>query len=165
MVNKLYICCGVPGSGKTTFLNKIKAPNEVVISRDDIRWSLLKPGDDYFSKDDRVYPIFIDKIGQALKKHNVYADATHLTQNSRDWLVYSLMKKYPKLQFHKNFICFRVSLEECLVRNEKRNNTRAYVPPFALEKMYKSYSLPDPLLEDFEEYYFVDKDGNVSKWG
>ena len=69
----LYISSGLPGAGKSTFLKKIKKEEEVIISRDEIRFSMLKEGDDYFKYEDRVYDIFISKIVKNLKAgKNVY---------------------------------------------------------------------------------------------
>lgn len=48
-MRELFIICGVPGSGKSTFLrNYVKESSSVVISRDAIRFSLLKEDSDYF---------------------------------------------------------------------------------------------------------------------
>ena len=44
---------GAPGAGKSTFIknNKDKLCGSVnIVSRDEIRFSLLKDGDEYFSK-------------------------------------------------------------------------------------------------------------------
>ena len=46
----LFLMSGVPGAGKSTFLkNRIKKDTSVVISRDVIRFSIVKPEEDYFS--------------------------------------------------------------------------------------------------------------------
>ena len=76
----LYISCGVPGSGKSTFLNKIKGKDEVIVSRDEIRFSLLKPGENYFAHEEEVFRLFCNKIADYIKQgKDVYADATHFT--------------------------------------------------------------------------------------
>ena len=65
MTNKepiLYISCGVPGSGKSTFLKNHTKPNEAIISRDEIRFNLLKDGEDYFSHENEVFDKFVDNI-------------------------------------------------------------------------------------------------------
>ena len=43
----LFLMCGVAGSGKSTYLSHIK--NAVVISRAEIRFSLIGAFDDYFA--------------------------------------------------------------------------------------------------------------------
>ena len=58
-MRELFIICGVPGSGKSTFLrNYVKEPSSVVISRDAIRFSLLKEDSDYFEYEPIVEQMF-----------------------------------------------------------------------------------------------------------
>ena len=47
----LYISCGIPGSGKSTFLKKHFGPDELIVSRDDIRFQVLGEAEEYFSLD------------------------------------------------------------------------------------------------------------------
>ena len=53
-MKKLYVMCGGPGSGKSTWIKKnlptFKGYTKVV-SRDEIRFSLVKEGEEYFSKE------------------------------------------------------------------------------------------------------------------
>ena len=44
----LFLMCGVAGAGKSTYLSKIK--NAAIISRDEIRFSIIGDFDDYFAK-------------------------------------------------------------------------------------------------------------------
>ena len=53
------------GSGKSTWL-KTHATDGKVISRDVIRYSLLQEGDEYFSKENEVYRIFVDEIRKSI---------------------------------------------------------------------------------------------------
>ena len=46
-MKRIYILMGTPAAGKSTFLKKIK--NGLIVSRDAIRFSLLKEGEDYFA--------------------------------------------------------------------------------------------------------------------
>ena len=66
----LYVMCGVPGSGKSTFIKNhlfdfVESEDYVVVvSRDDIRFSLLNTDeaiseDKYFSKEDEVWEKYI----------------------------------------------------------------------------------------------------------
>jgi predicted kinase len=63
----LFLMSGIPGAGKSTFLkNRIKKDTSVVISRDVIRFSIVKPEEDYFSHEDEVLAIFWKQINEAL---------------------------------------------------------------------------------------------------
>ena len=63
-MKQLFLMCGVAGAGKSTYLSNIK--NAVVISRDEIRFSLIGDFDDYFAKEDEVFATFIQKIQNAI---------------------------------------------------------------------------------------------------
>lgn len=166
----LYISCGVPGSGKTTFLNEHYAPNEVVISRDELRNSLLKPEEsesvkDYFKKENKVFDLFVDKIIYNLMQgKNVYADATHLNRSSRNKLIWTIDCRKPNLLTHIEAIYFDIPIDVCIERNEKRKGTKAYTPVHFLRKMYENREKPDPTQEEFKHCWIVNKDGIVSRY-
>ena len=89
-LSKLYLMCGVPGAGKSTWVEQHKGEG-VVISRDKIRFSMLHETDEYFSKEPFVYQEFIKQITEALDTNGlVFADATHLNGSSRIKLLRSL---------------------------------------------------------------------------
>lgn len=140
MKNKLYIMCGVPGSGKSTFA-KLYFPEALYISRDEIRFALVKEDEEYFSKEDEVYNLFINKIKNGLNEgKNVIADATHLNQYSRLKLVKSLGINPKDTEIV--IIFMNVPLKECIARNEKRKGTRSYVPIPAIIRMSKNLRTP-----------------------
>lgn len=156
----LYVSCGVPGSGKSTFLKEMKGDNEVIISRDEIRFSLLKPGDEYFSKEKTVYSTFVNNISTAIKNgYNVYADATHLNQKSRYKLMHALKTRGCK-PLYTAAIYFDVPIDICKERNNKRFGTKAYVPEEQLLQMYGAF-VPPHTYEGFTYVYRVDEDGYV----
>lgn len=139
----LYLMCGVPGCGKSTFLkNKIKNNNSVIISRDAIRFSIVKPEEDYFSHEDEVLEIFWNQINEALAANNtVYVDQTSLTPKARKWLLQHITGYE-----HANLIWIDEDLETCLERNEKRKGTRAYVPRGVIRRMFSQFV--EPSLEE-----------------
>lgn len=137
---KLFLLCGPAGSGKTTWIKKqIEMVNYpcLHISRDAIRFSLLSDGEDYFAHEDEVFKIFINKINDAisLKYENIYVDATHLNEKSRNKVLDLLNLD------NVNIICvnFNISLKTCLERNAMREG-RALVPDSAIRRMYYSFS-------------------------
>lgn len=156
----LYISCGVPGSGKSTFLKDVVNPNEIIVSRDEIRFSLLKPGEDYFSHEKEVYTKFVTSITQYINKGiNVYADATHLNERSR-FLLLSNLKNRGCRPREINAIYFDVPLTTCLERNEARLGTAAFVPVKQLEKMYQVF-VPPKKYEKFSNIWKVNSEGDV----
>lgn len=156
----LYISCGVPGSGKSTFLNEFKGKEEVIISRDNIRFALLKPGEDYFSHEKEVYAKFLDNIAKNIKAgYNVYADATHLNEKSRYLLLHQLHNKGCR-PLEINAIYFNVPLETCLERNEYRKGTAAYVPRGEIRRMYQQF-VPPKGYEGFNNIWSVNSEGDV----
>ena len=158
----LYISCGLPGSGKSTFLKANKAKDEVIVSRDEIRYSILKENDAYFEHELTVYSIFIYEIGKALKQgKNVYADATHLNGRSRSKLMGRLKNNFPNLEFNVEFIFFDVPIYICLERNKKRTG-RERVPEDAILNMAKA--LRKPYEFDYGKHlWVVDEDGIIYK--
>lgn len=87
----IYFHIGIPYSGKTTNIDKIKQSDDIVISRDDIIMSLgYDMGlDDYniiFNKVDqsKVDIILMQKYNAALKTNrNIHIDMTNMTRKSR----------------------------------------------------------------------------------
>ena len=90
----VYIMCGCPGSGKSYWCEHHIKSGAAYISRDAIRFSLLKPGEGYFTHEDEVYKLFWDQINGALSDgRDVFVDQTSLTRKSRKYLIqhFSLM--------------------------------------------------------------------------
>ena len=95
----LWIICGIPSSGKITFIQKYSknCSKCKIISRDKIRFSFLKKGDEYFDKEDLIFNRFGEKIKKALTIYdNVIADATHLNEQLRIELLDFLGKNFLK---------------------------------------------------------------------
>lgn len=140
-MKQLFLMCGVAGSGKSTYLSNIK--NAVVVSRDEIRFSLIGDFDDYFAKEDEVFATFIQKIQNAIDNEEgpkeIYCDATHLTKKSRDKVLNAL-----NLTNVENItvLVVRPSLTEALKRNAQRSG-RKYVPNYVIRRMWSQFERPE----------------------
>ena len=135
----------ITGSGKRTWL-KTHATDGKVISRDVIRYSLLQEGDEYFSKENEVYRIFVDEIRKSIDENeNTYVDATNLNKFARNKLLSAIGIGY--LQNVNVFAIFKnTPLDVCMERNGKRTG-RAKVPNNEILKMARNLALPNPQTE------------------
>ena len=156
----LYIMCGVPGVGKSTFLknkNINTKPNTVIVSRDTIRFSIVKSDEEYFSHENEVLTIFWKQINDNLKiGKDVFADQTSLTPGARKKLL-----KHVKGYNHVYCIWIEADLNICLENNEKRKGTRSYVPRGTIRRMYIQFIKPS-LIEGFDDiYHFINKNNKL----
>ena len=141
----LYLMCGVPGSGKSYWCKKNIPEEAVYVSRDEVRFSMLEDGDEYFSKETEVFREFIRRIDEGLAGgRDVYADATHLTKGSRYKTYFNLKNKPNKVMV----IFIKVPLDIALARNENRSG-RAYVPENVIRDMFDSLTLPSSNEKNF----------------
>ena len=135
---RVWLLAGPPGCGKSTWARKMVAKRDgIYCSRDEIRFSLLKEGEDYFAHEDEVVRIWTEKIRQAVLDPdvpNVFIDATHLTEKSRAKVINSL----PIANYILTTVFFDIPLETCLERNEQREG-RAKVPRSVIRRMYASF--------------------------
>jgi len=146
----LYVMCGVPGAGKSTFLkNKIHTElNAVIVSRDEIRFSIVKPEEDYFSHEDEVLDIFWNKINENLAAgKDVFVDQTSLTPKARKMLL-----RHVTGYDYVNCVWIDTDLKTCLERNEMREGTRSYVPRGVIRRMYEQFIAPS--LDEGFDYIF-----------
>lgn len=152
----LYMLCGIPGSGKTTWGRMHSSLYDRYVSRDDIRFYLLKDGEDYFAHEDEVLKLFYERINEALEKgYDVFADATHLTAAARKKFLSNISAKYNKL----NIIAFDIPLCIALERNDNREG-RKFVPRSVIRRMWNQFEMPS-YKEGFNKIYRVDKDNKI----
>ena len=155
---KLWIMCGVPGSGKSYYAKNHLMKNDgtwAYISRDEVRFSLVKENEEYFSKEKQVFKEFIKQIHYACLDEdikNVIIDATHLNKASRMKLINAIFPYGLDI----NILCIwmETPLEVCLARNAKREG-RACVPNSAIRRMWNSSQFPSKDEYDYEGIFKV----------
>lgn len=152
----LWLMCGIPGSGKSTWIREEKhtfSGNSVTISRDEVRFEMLKDDEDYFAHENEVFDTFCSYIQEAINSDeidNIFVDATHLNQSSRN----KVLNRLDLTNVVINPINFMVPLDVCLKRNAQRTG-RAYVPESAIKRMANSFR-PARDGEKYEYNYIVD---------
>ena len=152
--SKLYLMMGCPGSGKSTYLKERFSQPPVVVSRDAIRFSMVKEDEEYFSKEKEVFTEYIEQIRTAIKFNaEVFADATHLNEISRAKVLRALGSDLRNVEV--NVIWVRVPVEVAITQNELRMGTRAYVPKSVIRRMYSQATMPSKE-EGFEHIYIFD---------
>lgn len=149
---------GVPGSGKSSWARAKAATlnDSAIVSRDAIRLSLLKDGEEYFSKEDETWEIFINSIKEYLNPksniENIFVDATHITKNSRKKILNAIGREELE-KVVVNIVVMDVPLETCFKWNDGRTG-RAYVPHAAIEKMFNSFTIPK-IEEGFDNIFIL----------
>ena len=148
----MYVLMGAPGVGKSYYINQHREPGTLVISRDAIRFNLLRDEDAYFSKEKEVYKEFINQINMAIERNETfYVDQTSLNVPSRQKLLNNL-------RIHPNkiiLIYLKSSLSKILEQNSRRTG-RALVPEDAVINMFNSIQEPK-LEEGFDEIWTIEK--------
>ena len=135
---KVWILSGIPGSGKSFWAREqIAQHGGIHCSRDEIRFALLKDGEDYFAHEDAVVRLWTEKIASAInnpKVDNIYVDATNLTEKTRQ----KVIDNFPLGNYEIIIVIFDMSLETCIKQNELREG-RAFVPHSVIRRMNASF--------------------------
>jgi predicted kinase len=158
----LFLMAGCPGSGKSTFLKThVDLSNAVVISRDEVRFSIVNPYESYFSHEKQVCEEFWSQINEALAEgKNVFADQTSLTPKARKYLLENVTG-----YDHANLIWIDEDVETCIARNEQRKGTRAYVPPQQVRRMHFQFVIPSLSEGFYRIYHYNSKEDKVTYIG
>ena len=87
----VYVMVGVPGCGKSTWIEHNRGPFSAVISRDEVRFDMIKPDDDYFKYETEVFNEYVKRINNHINNNyhinKIYCDATQINEKSRNKLL------------------------------------------------------------------------------
>ena len=154
---KVYLTVGIPASGKSSFVRKqIAQSGGVCVSRDEVRFSMLKDEDAYFQNENAVFEEFVKRVQAAIDgPEDVYVDATHISVGSRKKILNRL-----NLDNAKEIIMlyFDVAAEVAIARNASRTG-RSLVPESAILNMAKKITKPTPS-ENFR-VWTINENGEV----
>ena len=131
---KVYVMCGLPGSGKTTIARQIAADlDAVVISSDSIREELY--GDESVqSNPSVVFNVLYSRAHAAIDDNlSVILDATNVKKRDRA----RVFKEFPDNEIAAFVI--NTPVEVCKQRNGERERV---VPEYVIDRMAKSFEMP-----------------------
>lgn len=136
-MSKLIMMMGIPGAGKSTWVRQ-NFPNITPVSRDAIRFALLKEGEEYFAHETEVFEKFTQQTIDSLVANEVtIVDATHLTKSSRA----KVLNKVRKFADEIEIIWIDVDLVTAFKQNDMRDG-RAWVKHGIIRRMF--FSLEEP---------------------
>ncbi len=144
MKPKLFMLCGLPASGKSTFAKQhSEVYNAKIHSSDDIRQELFGDVDNQ-NNNDKVFNILHDRIIEDLKNSkNTIFDATNICYKKRK----NFLSKLNNINCEKIAVMMLTPFDDCVKYNNNRNRK---VPYKVLERMYKNFYVPQKY-EGFDE--------------
>ena len=149
MPSKVFLMCGIPGSGKSYWANNAAdqlGKSAIVISRDEIRFAFLREGEDYFKRENAVFAQFVRTINNCIANGvpYIFVDATHISRASRAKVLSRLQAATP---IALSVEVFNTPVATCIERNAEREGL-AKVPNQAIYSMAKQFQ--EPCIEEFE---------------
>lgn len=130
-----FMTIGIPGSGKSTFLNKF--PKDIIVSPDRIRAKISNINDQ--TKNNIVWKIALDNVVDLLNSgSDAILDATNVVSKNRSNFIKSL-KNNVFIKFRTAAIVFNIStaIAKKRIKNDiMANVNRADVPDHVIDRMY-----------------------------
>ncbi len=131
---QLIVMCGIPGAGKSTYVEKLREEGFEVICPDDIRAELTGDPSDQ-SQNAKVFEIAYSRLENATEKgFDVVFDATNVSVKARKEVLKHCNTGYTRIA-----VAVCTSLDEALRRNCKRERK---VPEEVIRRMAANFSLP-----------------------
>ncbi len=162
-MSDLIMLCGIPTSGKSTFVEKLKKldywKDAVVLSTDNyIEKQAQRCGLTYNQIFDDVIP---DATRELELEFNMAKDkGKHIIWDQTNLSVKTRKKKLSKLSssYRRDAVYFEISLEEALERNQLREGK--FIPESILKRMWHQFEIPT-LEEGFDYVEKVESQGTL----
>ncbi len=148
-MNRLKIMVGLPGSGKSTFVNFYKEDDDVVISSDALRVEMF--GFEDQTHNNEVFKEMLSRTKSAgLMNKTVWYDATNLSRKRRVALYKDTHNFFDEIIV----FCVTPSIEVILERNIIREER--HLPEEKLKQLIKSFQAPVKYESSYvDEIFFV----------
>ena len=163
----LIVMVGVPGSGKDYQIKNselLYADGEVkreVVSRDLVRYGMVRGDEEYFCREKEVFEQYILQISNALSNNQiVIANATQVNYGSRKKLLHAVDEKFGR-DYNIVMYCIICNYETADRRNKQREG-RAVVPSKAMMEMFNNFSVPNLKEDDRIEKIIIECYGTCS---
>ena len=144
-MSKLILMVGVTASGKSTYAKTHMAEDDVLVSRDEIRYVLYNGVDNFYNHESLVTTVYIYETVKALKENKtVWFEAINDTPDFRNRILCQIEEYITADELET--IYMDTSLEIAIKRNIERGGP-AQLPDAIVEKMYNN--LIPPTIEEF----------------
>lgn len=150
-MKKLYLLCGIQGSGKSTYAeNNKNILNADIVSTDRIRVEFAP------IEEANVFPTAYKLISEKLKFKNVIFDATNITIESRKNNLKQIFELINKDLVEVICVCFLVDKNICKKRVEKRNKIEGelFLPLNVIDNYSSRFEIPTKE-EGFKDIIFI----------
>lgn len=135
------ILVGVPGVGKSTYINEHKKDSDLVISYEEIERS-ISPSSFSTTNTSKITREFLNQIKESVSYENVntiWIDSRNVNLKSREY-IYNMIKK-SSTDTKVNIIFFHKPLEESIKLNNSRTTQEGRVHEDILTQMYSNLEL------------------------
>ena len=138
---------GLPGSGKSTYAEKLSQSGYKTFSSDELRIELLGDVNDV-SNNRLIFDTLHKRLTESLKEgNNSIFDATNMSSKGRTRFLESIKD----IECTKRCVVFDVPVEVCIERNKNRDRK---VPEAVFENML-SYYTPPSIEEGWDEIEMI----------
>lgn len=158
MTNYLFVMRGIPGSGKSTFVNNTFMHKANIICPDTLR--LQQKEEKGYVSEAKIWKTTFDLLEKSLQENKyTVLDATSTLEH--------YLNQYNKLckQYSAQLVIISlkdVPLEVCKKQNAKRKFTNGFVPNDVIERMYKQINFA--LQGETKQYIVKHNEFNLSDY-
>ena len=148
-MKKIIVVVGLPGCGKSTYIEKMKTDEIVILCADDIRKELLGDEADQ-SQNAHIFEVFFERLYKLMEEgRDVVIDNASSVEARRRKVYVDAAKKYG---YFAEALVINTSIEDCLINNNARERK---VPEYVIERYSKMFEAPT-VEEGFELITTVD---------